>query len=191
MLRGGALKRMREEDACERSAALRALYAEMTRPLPHEEARPVVPPLSENSLAEAVRRRVHELERLELFERARSADSEQECVRLRAQLEERSAHVRTLEAENRERHELRKRNAALEQELFALQRRSTDLEKRLESQAHVLAVEYQRRLERARADAMNEINEHYLALLREPEMQANDIVEHIDAIRTAVGRSLV
>jgi len=192
MLRGGALKRLREEDACERSEALRALYAEVTRPLPHEEPKEEEErPLSEHTLTEAVRARVRELERLELFERARAADSEQESTRLRAQLEERAAHVRTLEAENRERHELRKRNAVLEQELFALQRRAAELEQRLETQAHALAAEYQRRMERARGAAMADINEHYLALVRAPQMQANDIVEHIDAIRTAVGRNLV
>jgi hypothetical protein len=198
MLRGGALKRLREEDPCERSAALRALYAELTRPLPHEEKEEGegedewrrLPP-SEDALVDAVRRRVRELERLELFEHARAVDSEQECARARAQLEERAAHVRTLEAENCERQELRKRNALLEQELFALQRRAAELEQRLETQAHALAAEYQRRMDRARAAAMGEINEHYLALVRAPQMAAGDIVEHIDAIRTAVGRSLV
>jgi len=187
-----AAKRLREEDPCERSAALAQLYRELVRanakfeaaaPLGEEE------PVTAQALCNAVRTRTRQMMSAELFEQARAQDLAQQNAALQARLEEREAHMRTLAAENAQHQTVVKRTAALEQELFALQRQCAQLQQRVDTQAQTLAADYQARMAHAREAAMRDINEHYLALVQAPQPDA--VVDHIDAIRSAVARHLV
>lgn len=192
-----AAKRLREEDPCERSVALAQLYRELVRanakfeapPSGEEPANGETFPITAQALCNAVRTRTRQMMSAELFEQARAQDLAQQNAALQARLEEREAHMRTLAAENTQHQTVVKRAAALEQELFALQRQCAQLQQRVDAQAQTLATDYQARMAHAREAAMRDINEHYLALVQAPQPDA--VVDHIDAIRSAVARHLL
>jgi hypothetical protein len=144
---------------------------------------------------------LHETEKAAIFQEYKAKDILKDLQTRDLIIREKERQIEALLPLHQKNEQLVGRLRELEEKLIAQVRLNQALESRLQKQVDDLGKVHQRRIEDARAGAMNSINEHIQLLqilfqkyITDPKLREEALAAFIvsmDAIRTAVGINLI
>lgn len=144
---------------------------------------------------------IHELEKTNLFQEYKVKDVQKDVQSRELIIREKEKQIEALLPLHQKNEQLITRINDLEDKLFAQVRLNRVLEDRIQRQVDDLGKVHQKRIEEARGNAMNTINEHVLILqilfqkyIIDPKAKEECLgafVVSVDAIRTTVGINLI